>query len=159
MVDCHPVEGIAPVFLQPPLEVDLPDPGAGVDEEHLPPAVDDDPRPGVGEGGRGREQERPEAEAEESCGVNGCCVHRCVLRAGDGDRLWSVVMGYESPMSGSSQKPFSRSDARGPTEISPEWANGSKRVRSGMIIRLCDGMRVLWSGDASGRPPSFCGVL
>src|SRR5262245_65666921 len=120
MVDCHPVEGIAPVLLQLPLEVDLPDPGAGVDEEHLPPAVDDDPRPGVGEGGRSRKQERPEAEAEKPCGVNTWCVHRRVLRARDGDRLWSVVMGYESPMSGSSKEPFSRSDARGPTEISGE---------------------------------------
>jgi hypothetical protein len=64
MVDCHPVERIAPVFLQRPLEVDLPDPGAGVDEEHLPPAVDDDPRPGAGEAAtRNAPRQRPRNRA------------------------------------------------------------------------------------------------
>jgi hypothetical protein len=38
-------------------------------------------------------------------------------------------MGYEGPMSGSSRKPFSRPDARGPTEISPESAFRPERVR------------------------------
>jgi hypothetical protein len=38
-------------------------------------------------------------------------------------------MGSESPMSGSSRKSFSRSDARGPTEISPEWAFRPERAR------------------------------